>query len=186
MAEAARNLDDEFFKMRRVARHDLMDKGPWLCKRLKQHWPHLQDRQILGWLQTCCDTNEYLFIRTEKAFLLAQLYKEFVEPYPWVKEMFCLAETMEGNPPKGSDAETYQKEQNAIAIHQAALLYEDLLRWTQAIGGNEIIVDKFSDVPLEDKENKENRDTIRQRIKHRMFGGSETFFRIDPERVRKI
>lgn len=186
MADAVRKLDDEFFRMRRVARHDLMDKGPWLCKRLKEHWPHLQDRQILGWLQLCCDSNEYLFIRTDKAFLLAQMYREFVEPYPWVKEMFCLAEMVEGNPAKGSDAESWQNEQNASALHQAAILYEDLLRWAQTIGANEIIIDKFTDVPLEDKENKDNTDTIRKRIIQRLFKGEEIFFRIDPERVRKI
>lgn len=186
MAEAALKLDDEFFRMRRVARHDLMDKGPWLCKRLKEHWPHMQDRQILGWLQTCCDSNEYLFIRMDKAFLLAQMHREFIEPYPWVKELFCLAETDNSKYPEGSDNENYKKDQNDRARHQALLLYEDLLRWAQSIGANEIIVDKFTDVPLGEKNDKDNPKTIRGRIKQRMFEGREIFFRIDPERVRKI
>ena len=188
MAEAARKLDDEFFRMRRVARHDLMDKGPWLCKRLKEHWPHLQDRQILGWLQSCCDSNEYLFVRNEKGWLLAQMYKDFVEPYPKVKSWFILAETMEGHPQKDSDADKFQKQENASAVHQAALLCEDLLRWTQTIGASEIIIGRTSDsdVMLEDKENKDNPDTIRKRINRRMFEGREIYFYSDPERVRKV
>jgi hypothetical protein len=186
MAEAALNLDDEFIRMRRVTRGDLMDKGVWLCKRIKENWPHLQDRQMMGWLMTCCDSNEYLFIRTDKAFLLAQMYREFVEPYPWVKELFVLAELDYGNYQKDSDGEAYQNQENARAIHQAATLYEDLLRWAQTIGANEIIVDKFTDVPMEDKDDPKNRDTIRKRVNQRLFKAEELFFRIDPERVRKI
>ena len=186
MADAALKLDDEFFRLRRVARHDLMEKGQWLCKRLKERWPHLQNGSLLGWLINCCDSNEYLFIRTDKAFLLAQMQKEFVEPYPWVKELFVLAETSDAKWPKDSDGETFQSQENASAVHQAAVLYEDLLRWAEKIGANEIIVDKFSDVPLEDKENKDNTDTIRKRVPQRLFKGEEIFFRIDPERVRKM
>ena len=179
MAEAAVKVEEEYFRVRRVMRHDLIDKGPWLVKRIGEVWPHLDQRQIMTKLISCCDQNEYLFVRTENAFLLARMVWGFFEMRPDVQEIFCLAETTNDKHKEGSDAWVYQDQRNKRAIHQAALLYEDLLRFAQTQGAKEIMIDKYSDVPLPDKEEQVGPDTIRARIPRRMFEGRELFFRVD-------
>lgn len=181
---AALKIDDEFIRMRRVTRPDLMDKGQWLCGRLRVEWPHLQPAHILGWLTTCCDANEYFFVRTDKAFMLAQMHRNFYDAHPLVKEIFCFAETDNGNP-QTKDAKAHQALENGSAIRQAASLYEDLLRWCQKMGADKIIIDECTDVTLEDKDNKDNLDTIRKRVNQRLFKREEMFFRTDPELVHK-
>ena|ERR1700722_11388349 len=185
MAEAALKIEPEFHRMSRVLMPDLVDNGAYLCKRIKEHWPQLQDRQILGWLQGCANSNEYLFIRTEKAWLLAQVQREFTEPYPWCKEIFCFAVTDDGNYDKGSEGEKYQKDLNADAIMQAASLYEDLIRWAQKICANEIIVDKYTDVPVKNDKDATDMATIKGRM-GRLFKSEEIFARLDPDKIRKV
>ena len=189
MAESALKQDPEYHPSRRVARYDLNEMAAYLCKRMKEHWPHLQDRQILGYLQGCSDgpsSNEYLFIRTERSFLLAQSHQEFLEPYPWVKEIFCFAYYDDARfPAEGDTVEQYQKEVKASAILQAASLYEDLIRWAQKIAANEIIIDKYSDVPVKDEKNPANMSTIKGRM-GRLFKSEEIFARLDPDKIRKV
>jgi hypothetical protein len=189
MTEAALKIDPEYHPSRRVARYDLNEMGAYLCKRIKEHWPHLQDRQILGYLQGCSDgpsCNEYLFIRTDRSFLLAQAQREFLEPYPWVKEIFCFAYYEDvRNAGDGEEAEIYRKETKASAILQAASLYEDLIRWAQKNSANEIIVDKYTDVPVKDEKNPTSMSTIKGRM-GRLFKSEEIFARLDPDKIRKV
>lgn len=185
MAEAALKIETPYYSSRRVSRPCLTDMGAWLCKRVREHWPQLQDRQILGWLIGCAESNEFLFIRTEKAFLLAQVQREFVEPYPWVKEIFCLCYTDGGKYEKGSEAEQFQKDGNADAIAQGASLYDDLIRWAQKICANEIIVDKYTDVTVKNEKDPTDMSTIKGRM-GRLFKSEEIFARLDPDKIRKV
>lgn len=187
MAEAALKIDaqiEEYFPMRRMSRPDLGDMGPWLCKRIKEYWPHLQDRQILGWLQSCADSNEYFFAIVGKGVMLAQVFQDFTEPYPWVKEIFCFAQTDDGKFPKDSEGAQWQAENNAKALTNAAELYEHLIRWAQARMANEIVVDRCTDVPVKD-EDPNNKNTIKKRM-GRLFTVQETFARLDPTKVRRV
>jgi hypothetical protein len=191
MAEAALKIETEYHPSRRVARYDLVEMGAYLCKRLreKEHYPHLQDRQILGFLQGCSDgpsSGEYLFIRNDRGFLLAQSYRDFFEPCPWVKELFCFAYYEDARyAPDGQTAEDYQKEVKASAIIQTAALYEDLIRWAQKIGANEIIVDKFTDVPVKNDKDPTDMKTIKGRM-GKLFKSEEIFARLDPDKIRKV
>jgi hypothetical protein len=188
MADAALKIEPEYHPSRRVARYDLVDYGAFLCKRMKEHWPHLQDRQILGFLQGCSDgpsSNEYLFIRTERAFLLAQSFQEFLEPYPWIKEIFCFAYYDDARyPAEGDSVEKYQREVKDSAVLQAASLYEDLVRWAQKIGANEIIVDKYTDVPVKNDKDIADLRTIKGRI-GKLYKSEEIFAQMDPTRPDK-
>ncbi len=188
MVEPALKIDTEYFPSRRVARFDLTDMGAFLCKRMKQHWPHLQDRQILGFLQGCSDgpsSGEYLFIRTDRAFLLAQSFQELLEPSPYVKEIFCFAYYEDARyPADGDTVEKYQKHTKESAILQAASLYEDLIRWAQKIGANEIVVDKFTDVAVKDDKDPKSLSTIKGRM-GKLFRSEDIFAQLDPTRPDK-
>ena len=189
MADAALKIEPEYFPSRRVALYDLNEYGAFLCKRMKEYWPHLQDRQILGWLQGCSNgpsSGEYLFIKTERSFLLAQSFQEFLEPCPWVKEIFCFAYYEDARyPAEGDTVANYQKQVKESAILQAASLYEDLIRWAQKIGANEIIVDKFTDVPVKDDKDPKNMSTIKGRM-GKLYKAEEIFARMDPDKIRKV
>jgi len=186
MTEPALKIDPEYHPCRRVYRHDINEMGAFLCKRIKERWVHLQDRQILGWLITCAESNEYFFVRTDRAFLLAQSNRDFLEQYPWVKEVFCFAYyddvKFDGD---GKEAEAYRKEIKESAVFQAASLYEDLIRWAQKICANEIIVDRFTDVPVKDDKDPKNMGTIKGRM-GRLFKSEEVFARLDPDKIRKV
>lgn len=188
MAEAAIKIEPEYFPSRRVARYDLVDYGAFLCKRMRAHWPHLQDRQILGFLQGCSDgpsSGEYLFVRTERSFLLAQSYQEFLEPYPWVKEIFCFAYYEDAKyPADGDTVDEYKNRIKESAILQAASLYEDLIRWAQKIGANEIIVDKLTDVPVKHDKDPTDMRTIKGRV-GKLYKSEEIFAQLDPTRPDK-
>jgi hypothetical protein len=183
------DLDQHYVRVRRVTRPDLMDKAPFLCSRLREKYPHKQDRELHGWLATCCDSNEYFFARSDRAFILAQSVRDYLDDRPSVREIFVLAHTTSDKHPKGSDAEKYQDQQNAIARYEAASLYGDLIRWCQAIGADELMIDKFSDVPIGEKSPLE-RGTLRwifakQNLK--LLRGEEIFVLLDPNaRITKV
>lgn len=186
MAETALKIDfePEYVSARRVLRPDLQDKLPWLCKRIKERWPHLQDRQIFGWLVSCSDSNEYLFVRTNKAFALFQMQREFTEPYPWVREWFVFAETDAAKWPKDSDGERFQERENAQAIAEAASLYEDAKRWAEKICADIIEVANVSDVPTGDAK-KPERDSIRGRLNTRMYKRETLFGYLGEDKVKR-
>jgi hypothetical protein len=189
MTEAARKIEEPYVRVRRVTRPDLMDKAPFLCKRLREKYPHMQERQLYGWLTTCCDTNEYFFNRSDRAYILAHMSRDFLDLRPTVREIFVLGETDDAKHPAGSDAQKYQAQQNAIALHEAASLYGDLIRWCQSIGADEMIVDKLSDVPLGEKGTNDP-GTLRwifSRHNLKIFKGEEIFVSLDPEaKIRKL
>jgi hypothetical protein len=183
------DLDKHYVRVRRMTRPDLMDKAPFICRRLREKYQHKQDRELYGWLTTCCDSNEYFFNRSDRAYILAHCSRDFLEDRPSVREIFVLAETTNDKHPKGSDAEKYQAQQNAIAIYEAASLYEDLIRWCQKIGTDELMVDKFSDVPLGEKGSLE-RGTLRwifAKASLKLLRGEEIFVSMDPNaKVRRV
>lgn len=178
MAEAALKIEPFTMSVRRVGMPDIADKSRFLCERLKERWPHLQDRFLLGWLQGLTGSNEYLFIRYDKAIGLFQRVKEFTDRYPRVYERFVIAELDTMKHPKGSEAESQQKTMNDIAISQAAELYSDAFRWAQSIGAAEIDVDHFTDVPVKDKDNPDNPDTIKARLGGRLFQEAVLFAKV--------
>lgn len=104
-----------------------MDKaGSWLIARLQQKYPHLTDRGVSSWFRGIIESSEYLFIRRNRAVLLAQAIRDPLSPHPVVREIFCLAQD------GGAD--------------EAATLYGDLRRWADNLDASEIIVEQFSDV----------------------------------------
>lgn len=183
MTDAALKLEDRFVRVRRVTRPELQDMAPFICRRLKQHYPTKQERELYGWLTTCCDSNEYFFARSDHAVVLAQSSRPFLSDRPSVTEIFVLAQLQDGKVPKGSDAERAQAEHNALALFEAASLYGDLIRWCQKIGADELMVDKCSDVPLGDKGKEKEPGTLRWIFANQsiqLLKGEEIFAQFDP------
>lgn len=178
-----------FVRMRGMTRADLMDKGAYLCLRLRERYPNKQERELYGWLQSCCGNNEYFFVRSDHAYLLAHRSHDFLDHRPTTREIFALAELRTEKPAKGSDAEKFQDEQNALAVREAAALYDSLLRWCSAIGAGELVIDKFSDVPLGEK-GKDEPGTLRAifgQANIKLYRGEEIFASLDPNaKIRKL
>jgi hypothetical protein len=175
MAEAALKIEPFTMSVRRVGLPDLQDKGRFLCEELKAHWPHLQDRSILGWLQGISGSNEYLFIRSDKAFGLFQRMQEFIEPYPWVKEIFVLAEQNEMKLQPGPDAD-HVRIQNEMALEQAFGLYDDAKRWMESIRASRIEFGPISPFEVKDKD-PENKMTLKAKF-GRLFERTLTIYKI--------
>jgi len=189
MAEAALKIEQPYVRVRGMTRPDLQDKAPLLITRLRERYPHLQERQTHGWLQTCCGANEFYFVRSDRAYLLAHRSQEFLDPRPIVREIFAIGELRTDKVKPGSDAEKFQSEQNAIAVNEVAELYAGLLRWCQSIGAGEVIIDKMSDVPLGEKGTSDP-GTLREifaRNNIKLYRGEEIFAALDPHaKIRKL
>lgn len=114
---------------RRFGLPDLHDKGPWLLSRLRVKYPHLQDKQLFGWIRGMIDSPESMFLRTEHAVMLAQIEHESLSALPTVIERFVLVET-------------------ADAMHEGTSLYVDMMRWARGLNAERMYVHLHSDVPL--------------------------------------
>lgn len=128
----------EHFNSRRFYLPDISDKGLWLVERLRARYPHLQDNNIVGWLRGAIDSNEYLFIRTEHAFAMAQMMRETLSPHPIVFERFMLHE------------EGTTKEETALYLAEAKYLYGEMMKWAANVGAREVVVEQWTDVKTED------------------------------------
>lgn len=114
---------------------DLVDKGIWIARRVRDKYPHLQDRWIVNWLGGLTAMNEYYFIHTRNAVLLAQRITEDLNPLPSVKVWFALCRD-----PKDKDQ-----------IADCCDLYRAAAKWASDIGALRMIdIDVLTDVPRPD------------------------------------
>ena len=110
---------------------DLSDKGLWMAKRIIERWPHLQTRFVLSWLGGTTAQNEYWFVHTKNAVLLAQRFIEELNQHPSVRIWFVFARDKE----------------NTDHITECADLYSAAVRWAIEIGAMRVVnLDKFTDV----------------------------------------
>jgi hypothetical protein len=123
---------------RRFALPDVPTMGAWLLWRLKERYPHVQEKNVAGWLRGAIEGNETLFIRSERACAMAQVKYHELNPQPYVEEVFVL--TM-GRESDGNIEDAHREE--------AAYAYLEFKRWAEAMGASEIIVDRCSDVARE-------------------------------------
>lgn len=180
MAEPALKIvEPAAMSLRRVGMPDLQDKGAWLCRRIKERWPHMQDRQILTWLNSASGANECFFVRYERAFGLFYRIQDVTDPFPRVVEKFVLAETDDHKHPKDSEAEKVAAMNNQVAVDQAANLYLDARRWAEGISAMEIEVCNYSDVPSGRKGSPEAEfpHTVKKRI-GRLFAEEILFVKV--------
>lgn len=126
---------------------DLDRHGLWLIPRLKQQYPHLNERGLLSWIRNIVFVNDWHFICQGTAVALAQCVSAHtLNPKPIIQEHFVWVQDREN------------KEQLAAA----ACFYEDFARWAKHHGADVLTVGENSDVPPELIKEKLGRLFIRQ------------------------
>lgn len=122
-------IDPSTHTVRAVCLPDLHDKGAWLVEMLRPRIPAYQDFQILNWLRTVIDTQDYHFVRTDHALSLSEVKRERMLAQPIVIDHFVYIE-------EGAD------------ISEGEALYDDLKRWALSLGVAEIIINPKSHVSV--------------------------------------
>lgn len=111
---------------------DLNDKGLWMTHRIREKFPHLQDRFILSWLGGATAQNSTYFVHTKNAVAMAERVTESLNAQPSVKVWFVMAKD-----PKVKEH-----------LDEAADLYNAIAAWAANIGALRLFdLDRFSDVP---------------------------------------
>lgn len=111
---------------------DLDRHAAWLLPRLRQAWPHLNERALIGWLRGLIYSNEFLFVTQPHAVALAQMIgSHTLSPKPIVQERFVWVEDRE----------------NKAWVNDAAAFYPRIKEWAKALGAEQVIVEEMSDVP---------------------------------------
>lgn len=105
----------------------LRDWAEFLFERLKGRFPHLSQGMFFGWLNSCLESNEFIFVQSTNAVGMAQLVRSPLQPQNDVQEVFVLTRG------KGYDDE-------ALAI------YDAFRRWAEHIGARDLMVDIFTDL----------------------------------------
>lgn len=122
----------------RTSMPDLAQHADWLLWRLKDRYPHLEAKMLMGWLRGAIEDNESMFIRCGRAIGLAQIKQHPLDAHKIVEEVFVLV--------RGRDTDGVI-EKDAIA--EGASLYGAFKSWADRLGAAEIIVERNSDVPRE-------------------------------------
>lgn len=119
---------------RRFQDPDLDKHGLWLVPRLLNSFKHMNQRELVGWLRGIVASNEFLFLYQDHAVGLAQAMRVSpLRPDVIVQEWFVFVEDKE----------------NKQHLAEAAMFYEDMLRWGKTQGATRILVEELSDVPHE-------------------------------------
>ena len=98
---------------------DLPKYGPWLVPKLTARWPAISAMTFSGWVMGWTGGNTFLFIKTEHAVGLAEVFKQTPEIRPKAREIFVFCESKE-------------HEEEAVQI------YKEFKRWGRSLGVAEI------------------------------------------------
>jgi len=102
---------------RRVTLVDLSGMADWLIARLQERHPTATSAQIVGWLRSCMDNNEFWFVCTDHTCALAGVRRVPLEPFPVAEEIFVFA-----RPGHEDDAEPLYRRMASWAAHQEATI----------------------------------------------------------------
>jgi hypothetical protein len=130
-ATAKKPLASQTYMERSFQLPDLNEKGDWLVARLKERFQS-SDGELVNWLRSVIvqGSNEFLFVRTDHAFALAQSVREPMMSGCVVSEQFVLSE-------KGFEDE-------------GAYLYSVLYQWAKNLGACEMRIENLTNIPRDD------------------------------------
>lgn len=132
---------------------DLDRHHAWLFPRLRQSYPHMNDRMMIGWLRSVCYSAEFKFMYQDHAVGLFQcMSSHTLEPNPIVYERFVFVDDQE----------------NKDVLKQAAEFYAEVKKWGTHQNAAAIIVEQMTDVPHE---------MIRERM-GRLVNRQEWFYKL--------
>jgi hypothetical protein len=120
--------------VRRFQLADLSQHGKWLIPRLLEAYPHLDQRNLAGWLNGALYSSEYLFTYAPHTAGMAQLIRAHtLEPKPVIWERFVFAED--------------RKDPDHLT--ECADFYDEMARWAKHHGAETIVVLQRSDASPE-------------------------------------
>lgn len=136
----------------RVNEGDLTRLAEWLLWRLKGYHGDLTDQTLAGWLRGSILNNEIKFLRCERAIGFFEIvHKSVLDPVPMIREVFLYIQVRDDGMIDKS------------ALPEAMAIYQDVKRWAQSIGAQEIEVDRDTDLPQEFIEQVLGKLTVRKR-----------------------
>jgi len=119
---------------RRFELPDLDRHATWFMPRFIAAFPHLNERQAIGFLRSVLYSSEYLFLFQEKGIALAQtLGAHALEAQTVIWERFVWVEDP----------------QNEKQVEAASYFYERFADWAKRKTVSNIVVEQNTDVPLE-------------------------------------
>lgn len=117
--------------VRRFEVPDLERHGGWLMQRFLTAFPHLNERQAVGFLRGMAYSNEHIFLFSEHGCALFQMMNEHaLDPHPVIWERFVWAQDP-GDP------------KHVLAC---ADFYDSVKRWAQTKGVSILHVEEKTDV----------------------------------------
>lgn len=147
--------------IRRFEVPDMAGKGMWITRRLLESFPHLSERQLVGWLNGLIYSPEYLFLHQHHAVALAQLVSTTtLSERPVVQERFIFVEDKD-------DAEQ---------VKAAAEFYSEFSRWGMSKNADVMLVNELTDIP---------EALIREKL-GRMFPRTQTFCKLDGKKKADV
>lgn len=126
-------------QVRRVSRADVEELRHWLVGRLAKAAQTYNRDAIYTFLVQALDSNEYLFIRNDRAVAMAAVQSRPLRPLR-VTEMFCYAIGYE--PDDQSDEPTVFRSE---AAQSAATLYPAIKAWAKGLGAAQCYLLDHSD-----------------------------------------
>lgn len=94
---------------------DVQRYGPWLIPKLTSRWPQISAMTFSGWVMGWTNGNGFLFIKTENAVGLAEVFKQTPELRIKAREVFVFCNGKE-------------HEEEALQI------YREFKRWGRSLG----------------------------------------------------
>lgn len=98
---------------------DVQRYGPWLIPKLTARWPQISAMTFSGWVVGWTSINTVLFIKTENAVGMAEIYKETPDLRLKAREVFVFCNGVEHE-------------------DEAVLIYKDFKRWGRTMGVDRI------------------------------------------------
>lgn len=141
-------------EIRRFQLPDLTGQGAWLIQRICKIHPHLNDRQVYSWLHSLIYSTEFMVLTQHHAVGIVQCAKFYsLSSRPEVHEHFVFVE----------DPKSEQQ------VEDAAMMYDEFMRWAKNKDANVFLLGENSDVPLE---------TIRKHLGGRVFTRTLSFVKV--------
>jgi hypothetical protein len=124
-------IDMHSVSVSRFCMPDFTKYGMWLLDRLKEEWPQLTEKNVFGFLRGCSESREFSFLKSDHAVGLCQMNHKHLHAQPELEEIFVFV----------------QDKGNQTHIYEGGALYIAFEKWRKTIGGSQIVIGQYSDVP---------------------------------------
>jgi len=121
-------------EVRRFEVPDVERHGGWMLARIVTTYPHINNRNVVGWLRSIVYQSEFMFLFLDDAVALAEAVRaNTFSPTTTVVERWVWARD-----PK-----------NKEHVQSAARFYARFKTWAKHLDATQLVVGEASDVPLD-------------------------------------